>query len=407
MLLIYTLVFLGFLAGAIVSPVLSPLFLHPVDHAVLSDETSVATRAFLLGVAMAAFRLGEFLGSPILGQISDRYGRRKILAGAMGVTTVGNLAIGWSIETDKVWILILGQFFVGFVGVLLVLAQAEVAQRSTSVEKTQRFGLIFMACSLAYVVGPVIGGHLADQKHFQWASYSLPFYVAAGICFTAMLLVLWRFPKSWRLKRNKERVRLMSGWSELGDAFRMAPFRSLLIVNFFIYLGIDFVFQFNPVYFVQKWEFTSSHVGWLLSYTSASMVATQWMLVKPIGKHWAPRVVATGSAIALGALLTFQIIPDNWRWLLLILPLVGAAMALATTNMSALLSDTAQADAQGRMLGVAHSVRVLGSALLCFGGGILAGLSPQYPILVGAFASVVAAVLLIRGRDHRRIHATN
>lgn len=69
-------------------------------------------------------------------------------------------------------------------------------------------------------------------------------------------------------------------------------------------------------------------------------------------------------------------------------------MALATTNMSALLSDTAPADAQGRMLGVSHSVRVLGSALLCFCGGILAGLSPQYPILVGAVASIIAAALL-------------
>ena len=64
----------------------------------------------------------------------------------------------------------------------------------------------------------------------------------------------------------------------MGEAFQLAPFRALLIVNFFLYLGIDFVFQFNPVYFVQKWEFTSSHVGWLLSYTSVSMVMTQWLL---------------------------------------------------------------------------------------------------------------------------------
>ena len=69
-------------------------------------------------------------------------------------------------------------------------------------------------------------------------------------------------------------------------------------------------------------------------------------------------------------------------------------MALATTNMSALLSDTAPSEAQGRMLGVSHSVRVLGSALLCFCGGILAGLAPQYPILVGAVASIIAAGLL-------------
>jgi predicted MFS family arabinose efflux permease len=178
------------------------------------------------------------------------------------------------------------------------------------------------------------------------------------------------------------------------------------MVNFFIYIGIDFVFQFNPVYFVQKWEFTSSQVGWLLSYTSASMVATQWLLIKPVGKRWAPRVVTAGAAITLGVLLTLMIMPDQWQWLCVLLPLIGCSMAIATTNMSALLSDTADPEAQGRMLGIAHSVRVFGSALLCFGGGILAGLAPQYPIIVGAIASVVAAGLLIIGGRHLKSAAT-
>ena len=64
MLLIYTIVFLGFFAGALVSPVLSPMFLHPTEHGVLPDGTSVATRAMLLGVAMGMMRFGEFIGSP-------------------------------------------------------------------------------------------------------------------------------------------------------------------------------------------------------------------------------------------------------------------------------------------------------------------------------------------------------
>ena len=72
-------------------------------------------------------------------------------------------------------------------------------------------------------------------------------------------------------------------------------------------------------------------------------------------------------------------------------------MALGTTTMSALLSNTAPGDSQGRMLGVAHSVRVAGSALLCLVGGYLAMLAPQYPILVGAVASLIAAALLVTG----------
>ena len=81
--IIYALVFLGFFGGALVSPVLSPMFLHPVENGVLPDGTSVARRAFLLGVAMGMMRLGEFFGSPVLGRLSDRLGRRAVLAAAL------------------------------------------------------------------------------------------------------------------------------------------------------------------------------------------------------------------------------------------------------------------------------------------------------------------------------------
>ena len=278
-----------------------------------------------------------------------------------------------------------------------MLAQAEVAHWSTGAEKTQRFGLIYMASSLAYVFAPVLGGHLTDKQYVSFASYSLPFYAAAGICFLCVLLILWRFPTSGPITNASQRFEFGQGVREITDAFRIASFRSLLFVNFFLYLGIDFVFQFNPVYFVQQWEFTSTQVGWLMSYTSVSMVCTQWLLIKPIGKRWTPRIITTTSAISLGLLLVLMITPTQWQWLCFLLPLIGACMAVGTTNMSALLSNTASVESQGRMLGVAHSVRVFGSALLCFGGGILAGLAPQYPILVGAVASGVSGILLILG----------
>ncbi|MAD20726.1 MAG: hypothetical protein CMJ52_11375 [Planctomycetaceae bacterium] len=394
--IIYLLVFLGFFGGALVSPVLSPMFLHPEEHGVLPDGTSMAKRVFLLGVAMGMMRLGEFFGSPLLGRLSDRHGRRNVLAMAMGITGIGNFAIAWSIGIDQVWLIVVSQFLIGFTGVLLVLAQAEVAHRWTGVEKTRRFGYVYLASSLAYVFAPAIGGHLADRKAFEWASYPLAFMVAGSIYVVSVLLVLWRFPnsrvESTSLPEPKGAI------VEFGEAFRMPSFRTLLLVNFFLYLGIDFVFQFNSVFFVQKWSFTASDVGWLMSYTSIAMVATQWLLIRPVGRRLAPRAATTASAVALAVLLAFQVAPDRWQWLIVILPLVGAAMSLATTNMSALLSDTAGEAAQGRMLGVAHSIRVFGSALLCFGGGVLAGFAPQYPILIGALAALIAAALLVVGR---------
>lgn len=393
--MIYLLVFLGFFASALLAPIYSPLFLHPEHGGMLSPAAATATKAFFLGVVLAAGRFGEFVGSPLLGRLSDRFGNRPVLAIAMAVTCAGNLVNAQAILWKNVWILIAGQFLIGFVGVLLVLAQSEIARHADGAERTRRFGLVYLASSLAYVFAPALGGHLGDISKHSWASYALPFYVAAAIS-AACVLIVWRcFPAS-PPPASATPTGSNQPPRKSADAIPWRALRRFLAVNFVLYIGIDFVFQFNPVYFVQHWHFTSSRVGWFLSYTSIAMVAAQWLLVKPLGKRWGPGEVTRASAGLLGLLLISLVLPGNWSWLYLILPLVGAAMALATTNMSALISAAAPSSDQGRFLGLAHSVRVLGSALLCFSGGILTGINAKAPILLGATASLLAAAMLRR-----------
>ena len=183
----------------LVSPVLSPMFLHPQDHGVLSADTSPATRAFLLGVAMAVFRIGEFFGSPILGQIVRQIWPKKGSRGRDGHHgNLGNLAIAWSISVDQFWIIVAGQFFLGFVGVSARFSPSRSRTLfNVGSEKSQRFGLIYMASSLAYVF------RSSDRWPFCRSELLFLGFLFASIlrrrgrlpCY-APRLILWRFPDS-------------------------------------------------------------------------------------------------------------------------------------------------------------------------------------------------------------------
>ncbi|QDU60799.1 Tetracycline resistance protein, class C [Planctomycetes bacterium Pan216] len=392
-LFICTIVFLSTLGNALTSPVLAPFFLHPDIVPTFLPGASPASKAFLLGLVMSLGRFAEFLGSPVVGQLSDRYGRRALTvvtlianAGGQGVTAfgVGQRSLGWILG---------GQFVVGFFSVLLVLVMAEFAGRWRGPDRTQRFGLVYLSMSLAYVVGPYVGGMLADGVWTGAQDYALPYIVAAIVNLLVAPLVVCLFP-SHSATSPPRPFRLLEHLTEMRTVFTMAGVGWLLVINFVLYLGIDFVFQFNPVYFVQKWHFSSGKTGELMAITSVAMVLTQAVAVRPLADRFSNARLTRASAFGLSLMLVWLVVPEGAEVLFVILPAIGFTMALATTNMSALISHAVSDEVQGRVLGVFHSVRVLGSALLCFVGGALASLSPQLPILVGATAAALAAILL-------------
>lgn len=375
------------------SPVMPPLFLHPAYEHILPLGDSAALRAIWLGVAMSVARFAEFLGSPILGDCSDRMGRRFVVMLSIFGTILGNLLFVAAIHLEFLPLLLVGQFLLGFTGVILVLAGAEVANRCEGHAKTTAIGWIFSATSLGYVFGPLLGGHLADGTLLPIKGYQVAYLGAALISVVNLIFAYLTFPAS--PCEHTEHPGVRKQLLDIAEILHHKSVRWLLIVNFILYIGIDYVFQFNMVYLVQRWHMVPAQLARVQSSIAAVMVLTQWILVPLLARRWTNAAAVLFAGTVLGGSIAIYIMLSEPVLIWGVLPLIGSSMSLATTNMLALISNAAPREIQGRTLGVEHSTRVLGAAILCLLGGFAAAVSIKLPLAIGAVASIVAVVCLI------------
>lgn len=129
----------------------------------LAPSSSLTQRSLVLGLLLALYPLGQFLGSSVIGALSDRFGRRPILMGSLVATTVFYLGIATALSIQSLPLLLVACFLAGLSESNIVLAQSAVADTADRADRNRLFGYVYLSASLAYVVGPLGGGQLADH----------------------------------------------------------------------------------------------------------------------------------------------------------------------------------------------------------------------------------------------------
>ena len=142
---------------------------------------------FVIGLLLAGYSLGQFLGAPVLGRLSDRLGRKPVLLLAVAGSALGNLVTGMA---GSLAVLFVARLIDGLSGASVAVANAAVADLAPPAQRTRLFGMLGAAFGIGFVVGPAIGG-LAS-----FGGRSLPFYVAAGLAVLNGLLAWRRVPET-------------------------------------------------------------------------------------------------------------------------------------------------------------------------------------------------------------------
>lgn len=385
-------VLIDMIAIGLIIPVLPPL--------VGTFTGSQADHAFWYGVVTFAFGFANFFGSPVLGALSDHYGRRPVLL--LGFT---GLALSFFVTglATALWMLVAVRLVSGAMQANAAVAQAYVADISTPEQRAKRFGMLGAMFGMGFVLGPVMGGILGD------INLHLPFFVAGGMAIVNALYGIFVLPESlpparrspiqWRKANPLGALRQLTGLKDVGLLVAVIGMASLaqFVMHTTWVLYTSFKFGWGP-----------KENGWSLFAVGVMSVLVQGGLIRVALKRFSPQKIAVLGLVSSAACYAlWGAATEGWMMYAVIgLNLLGF---MATPAIQTLVSNAADEQSQGRTMGAVASLNsftavlapVLGAALL----GLVSHL-PQGDWRIGApfflCAALQAAATVLAVRHFRR-----
>jgi DHA1 family tetracycline resistance protein-like MFS transporter len=381
---LYSLVFTIFndaLGWGIVLTIFAPLLLDPHNYFLPLDVTA-QSRNILLGMLIASYPLTQFLFLPIVGAISDRQGRKKVLEWTILCAAltfgVSALAIAWK----NISLLFISRLLAGVFSANAATAQAAIADLSTEKEKAKNLALGAMAGGIAWVLGPPIGGVLSSTTYFSHANFATPFWILSLLLLLNYAWVLWGF-KETLVKHSKER----HDWKqEIKDLFVLAKIKTMpiwLLIAALFDLGWNFYLLFYPALLVQRFYFGQSAIGLLSGYLAIFWLISSTALNKGLANYLTPKNFILASLPILGISSIFLAFAPSLAWWYVLFPIIGICGAAVWINMLALLSNLAGSTNQGKVFGIAQSLLSLASFISPLLSGPLAAFDERIPLVVG------------------------
>lgn len=382
--IILAIVFFGFLGLSMPYLIFPSLFLDP-SHSMIPSDWSESSRSLFLGITLAAYPLGQFFGSPILGAFSDDYGRRKIMSGSLLVSGGCTLLTALSIEGNVLWLLISSRFVAGLMEGNLAIARSMAADIK-QLSKHETFGKINAAASVAYILGPLLGGLLSDKSVYSHFTLSTPFFI---MCVLFLCLSLASFfmvaekPISARISKRSiwERINFVQRFKVL---FRNKKLKFLLVMVSLFTLAVDIFYEFGPVYLTVKWMISPLELAIYNGMLCVGLAIGNGWLAAVLSKHYSVQTVVSLAMIGFAITIMGIVFVDQHLLMLLFFLGIGFTIAIVTTNLTVQVSDAVSEKIQGEVMGVQTSIRVLGDALICLLGGVLLLISSKIILIVAA-----------------------
>lgn len=399
--LVFVTVLIDMLGIGILIPVIPELFTNPLSaHYLLGGTAYGGSGYFLVGLLLALYSGGMFLAAPVFGELSDRYGRRKMLSFALMGGAVAYALFAFAVATKNIPLLLFSRVVGGLSAGNIGIAQAVIADITAPKERAARFGLIGAAFGIGFILGPSLGGILANPEGLGFMGAATPFIFSSILAFANVLWVIHVLPETNKnIKSEIKGLSLLRSFHNIARAFRSERLRTLFSVNFLFQSGFSFYTSFLGVLLVYRFAMSEVDIGTYFSFVGIFIVITQGLITRPVTARFSEKQILRLSLPAT-ALCIFAISQASTSAMLyFIAPLFALAVGLSTANLTAAVSRRAGDTMQGEVMGINSSVNALAQTIPPLMGGVLATTAtPAMSLVVGsvfvAFAAYVYRYVL-------------
>lgn len=342
---------MGFIMVTVLIDMISIGLIVPVlPHIVglFTQGNDAQTQGFLM--LTLAFGVANFFGSPVLGALSDRFGRRPVLL--IGFAGLG-LSFFVTAMAPALWVLVVVRLFSGAMQANIAIANAYVADITPPQDRAKRFGQLGAMFGLGFMLGPVIGGLLGDHN------VRLPFYVAGALAVVNWCYGFFVLPESLPPeKRHAIEPRKMNPIAALQGLAGLRGVGPLIFVIALTSLAQFMLHTTWVLYTKFKFGWGPAQVGWSLLAVGIVSVISQGVLLRPLLKRFSPQKLAlVGMTSGALAYLGFGLASEGWMMYVVIAGnLLGG---LAAAAMQSIISNAADATQQGRTAGAVSSLNSL------------------------------------------------
>ncbi len=390
---LFFIIFIDSIGLGIVYPILTPIFLN-VHQGILPPTVSIVRREWLYGLCLGLYPLFTFLGAPLLGDLSDFAGRKKVLIICLLGSFVGYLLAGLAVYIHSVPILLLSRIIDGFTSGSQPIAQAAIVDISPAHKKAANLSLMLLALSLGLVFGPMFGGFLSDHRLVSWFNLATPFYFAALLAFVNVYWLQCFFQET-SSRAGKIKIKLARGFEVFAAGFKHKTVRFLAIIFLVMQLGWSCYFQYISFYLVRVYHITPRDIGLFFGFLGIGFMIAMAVVMRILVKYFAVKHIAWVSLMVVTGGLLMTYLPQNYLYPWVFGFIIAIASALIYTSMITLFSDQVGEDRQGWVMGISSAIASLAWAIMAFTGGTLGSLPAVAPLVVATILVGASAFLAL------------
>ena len=384
-LIIFFLLMGSYLGFYLAFPLFPTIFLN-TTYDFLPSHYSPALRNILLGSAYATYYLGAFFGTPLIGKLSDNFGKKPVLAATFFMVGLMYLLSAFAIQFSSLALLLCLRFFTGFFDGCYSLAYATLIGSNDKLKNLEFWTTIFI--NTGWIIGSFVGWNLMAYPSISLHFLMLPFIASAFIYLTCFFIIFFYFTAP--PKQSHPKAPFFSAIT----TFNRTSLTPILISNTSFYAATFIFTSYIPLFLMKQYHLEPAVLGTVESYLSISYCFapfTYWLYSKYCTRKEIMCISALGTAVSLTLLMLISFQGSLWIFLFM----TSYFGALGFSFSTFLVTDHSPIEHHGEALGISQSLFILIEAIVSFLCGLCAALWLYLPLVVAVACSLFSALWIV------------